>query len=427
MVGILLLSAQDSRARITIDINSPGLTQFPISVVPFKPLGGSAAEQSLSSQLSDILGKDLLYTGYFKLISPTAALQSPDQMGITKEEIKFNAWSLVGVELLVTGGLSFVGNQLTLELRLFDVSGQSLMIGKRYTGDENSGPGMAHRFANEILRYLTGQEGYFLSRIAFAASDGKNKDIYMMNFDGQNIQRLTNYKNLSITPRFSPTGRELLFVSFKDGQPDLFLKSLSSGDTEKISARKGLNIAPSWSPDGSQIACTLSQDGEENLYLIDRKGRILNQLTKRWGINVSASWAPDGRRLAFVTNRSGNAQVYVMKVQTGEAERLTLDGKQNVDPAWSPRGDRIAFSGAVDGAKEIFTMKPNGMDRQQLTSTGGLNLSPCWSPDGSMIAFSSDRNGEMAIYVMNSNGANQRRLTFMKGTQESPSWSINLE
>ena len=423
-----LLVPTGSEALIRIDINSPGLTQFPISVAPFKAMSGGSEEAAAAAEIARELVKDLEFTGYFKIVNPSLSLTSPDKMGLTKETIEFKAWSIIGVELLVTGGVTVTGKDLSADLRLFEVSEQKAIIGKRYTGDSSSGTKIAHRFANEILRYLTGLDGYFQSKIAFVSGDHRSKDIYTMDFDGRNIQQATNFKSLSLTPRWSPSGREMLFVSYKGNNPDLYMKSFTTGNYVKLSSRPGLNISPAWAPSGQEIALTLSKSGDENLFLIDLKGKIIRQLTNKWGINVSPTWSPDGKRIAFVSDRSGTGQVYIKDVGGGEVMRLTIEGKRNLDPAWSPRGDRIAFSGAnKEGGLEIFTIRPDGSDLQQLTFSGGLNLSPAWSPDGSMIAFSSDRQGEKAIFVMNANGANQRRLTFMKGVQESPSWSVNLE
>jgi len=416
-----------AEAKIRIDITSPGLTRFPISIAPFKAMTGSEQELKIAHELYRRLEKNLKYTGFFEIVNPSGSLQNPQQMGITKKDIQFKAWSLMGVEILITGGVTFKTNELDVEMRLFEISEQKLALGKRYSGDIGAGQKIANRFGNEVMEYLTGFKGYFQSKIAFVSGDHHGKEIYAMDFDGGNVDALTSFKSLTLTPRWSPSGNEMLFVSYKDRQPDLFLKNLNTGNYFKISNRKGLNISPAWSPSGKEIVITLSKGGDENLYLIDRRGRIIRQLTNRWGINVSTTWAPGGDRIAFVSNRSGNAQIYIKNLTTGEVERLTIEGKRNLDPHWSPRGDRIVFSGSINGGFEIFTIRPDGGDLQQLTYTGGLNLSPSWSPDGSMIVFSSNRQGEKAIFVMNSNGANQRRLTFLKGAQESPSWSPNLE
>jgi TolB protein len=417
-----------AEARIFIDINSPGMTRFRISIAPFKAMNGLEQEKQVAADLYQILSKDLLFTGYFDVISPSASLQNLESMGISKETIQFDAWSLLGAELLVTGGVTLGGGELTLEMRLFEVADRKQAIGKRYDGNVTLKAKMIHRFGDDILEYLTGFKGYFQSKIAFASGSGRVKEISVVDFDGQNAHAVTNFGNLSLSPDWSPSGKELLFVSYKDGAPELYLMNMASERATKISPHKGFSIGPAWSISGNEIALTLSQAGGEQLFLIDRGGGIIRQLTNNWGINVSPSYSPQGDRLVFVCDRSGSAQLYIKNLASGNEERLTLEGKRNMDPQWSPRGDRIAYGGSVDGSGlEIFTIRPDGTDRQQLTYTGGLNLSPAWSPDGSMIAFTSDRMGELSIFVMNANGANQRQLTFLKGSQESPSWSHNMD
>jgi TolB protein len=414
-------------ARIFIDINSPGMTRFRIAIAPFKATNGLEEERQLAAELYQTLSKDLLFTGYFDLINPSASLQNLESMGISKESIQFEAWSLVGAELLVTGGVTLGGGQLTLEMRLFEVADRKQAVGKRYDGDVILKTKMIRRFGDDILEYLTGFKGYFQSKIAFS-SGGRVKEIYVADFDGQNAHAVTSLGTISLTPKFSPSGKEIAFVSYRDGAPELYVLNMGNQQLTKISSRKGFSIGPAWTASGGEIAVTLTQSGGEQLFLVDRGGGIIRQLTNNWGINVSPSYSPQGDRMAFVSDRSGSAQVYIKNLSSGVEERLTLEGKRNVDPAWSPRGDRIAFAGAVDGSGlEIFTMRPDGTDRQQLTYTGGMNLSPTWSPDGSMIAFTSDRLGQMSIFVMNANGANQRQLIALKGEQESPSWSLNMD
>jgi TolB protein len=424
--GLLSRSAAD--ARIFIDINSPGMTRFRISIAPFKAINGLEQEKQIAADLAQILSKDLLYTGYFDIINPSASLQNLQTMGLSKETIQFDAWALLGAELLVTGGISLAGGELTLEMRLFEVADRKQALGKRYDGNVTLKSTMIHRFGDEILNYLTGFQGYFQSKIAFV-SGGRVKEIYVADYDGQNAHALTDFGSLSLSPKWSPSGKELAFVSYKNGIPNLYRMNAGGGGVTKISPRKGFAIGPAWSKSGGEIALTLSQAGGEQLYLIDRGGGIIRQLTNNWGINVSPSYSPQGDRLVFVSDRSGSAQLYIKSLSSGSEDRLTLEGKRNMDPQWSPRGDRIAFSGSVNGSSglEIFTMRPDGTDRQQLTYTGSLNLSPAWSPDGSMIAFTSDRMGDLSIFVMNANGANQRQLTFLKGVQESPSWSVNMD
>jgi len=417
------LSTAPAYALIRIDINSPGLTKYPIAIPPFNPLGESKEELRFSKELSQLLADDLIYTGYFQVLGNDSTLQDLSLTGITVKDIQFRAWSIIGAEVLVTGGVSVNDDEMSLELRLFDVLRGERLIGKKYSGPVAIRERMIRRFGNEIIKALTGFEGFLGTRIAFVQGDGKVKDIFSMDFDGRNLEQVTSYNSLTLTPRWCPSGNQLAFTSYKNGNPEVFIKRLDTNALKLISSGSGLNISPAWSPDGRTLAVTLSKKGRENIFLLDLNGRVVSTITDRWGINVSTTWSPDGKKVAFVSDRAGSPQIYVKDLGNGDTRLTTVEGKRNLDPAWSPRGDRIAFTRSLDGEFHIFTMDSSGGDVQRLTYAGGLNMSPAWSPDGTMIAFSSDRMGELAVYVMNANGSNQRRLTFMKGTQESPSWS----
>ena len=417
------LSPAPVHALIRIDINSPGLTKYPIAIPPFKPMGKSGEDLKLSEELSRLLANDLSYTGYFQVLGNDSTLQDLSLTGITKKDIRFRAWSIIGAEVLVTGGVSVAGNEVSLQLRLFDVLRGERLIGKKYSGPVAGRERMIRRFGNEIIKALTGFRGFLGTEIAFVQGDGKVKDIFSMDFDGRNLKRVTSYKSLTLTPRWSPSGDQLAFISYKNGNPEVFVKRMDTNVLKLISGGPGLNIAPAWAPDGRRLAVTLSRKGRENIFLLDLDGRVISSITDRWGINVSTTWSPDGKKVAFVSNRAGSPQIYVKNLGNGDTRLMTVEGKRNLDPAWSPRGDRIAFTRSLNGDFHVFTMNSNGGDVQRLTYAGGLNMSPAWSPDGTMIAFASDRAGDLAIHVMNANGSNQRRLTFMKGTQESPSWS----
>ncbi|MBI4772912.1 MAG: Tol-Pal system beta propeller repeat protein TolB [Deltaproteobacteria bacterium] len=417
------LSAAPAYALIRIDINSPGLTKYPIAIPPFKALGESKEELKFSKELSQLLSDDLAYTGYFQILGTDSTLQDLSLTGVTEKDIQFRAWSIIGAEVLVTGGISVSGDEISLQLRLFDVLRGERLLGKKYSGPSATRERMIRRFGNEIIKALTGFEGALGTRIAFVQGEGKVKDIFAVDFDGRNIERVTSYNSLTLTPRWSPKGDQLAFTSYKNGNPEVFVKRMDTNTLKLISSGAGLNIAPAWSPDGRTLAVTLSKKGRENIFLMDLNGRVVSTITDRWGINVSTTWCPDGKKVAFVSNRAGSPQIYMKDLGNGDTRLMTVEGKRNLDPSWSPRGDRIAFTRSLNGDFHVFSMDCNGGDVQRLTYAGGLNMSPTWSPDGTMIAFSSDRAGDLAIHVMNANGSNQRRLTFMKGTQESPSWS----
>ncbi len=402
-------------ARAYLDIDSPTAKKVPIVIPDFKNQGTS--EASLGSTAAALLIHDLDFTGYFQLIDSRGFLGNPDEQG----SIDFKAWSLTGADLLVKGSYRTEGNQLRLEMRLYDLLQGRQILGKEYITASRDYKKPVHRFADEILFLLTGEHGLFQTKIAFISGGPGKKDLYSADFDGSNFQRLTHYNSITLTPRWSPRGNEIAYTSYKDGAPAVYSIHLPGLQSTRISGRPGVNITPAWAPDGESLAIALNHQGKSEILQVNRSGAALQKLTQSWGIEVSPSWSPDGKLLAFVSNRSGSPQIYILNIGSREVRRLTFQGNYNVGPVWSPKGNLIAYAGRSGGQFQIFTISPSGGDPQRLTVSGN-NESPDFSPDGRMIVFSSNRQGRSAIYVMNTNGANQRRITFMPGEQFSPSW-----
>jgi TolB protein len=402
-------------AKVYLDIDSPSVKRIAIVIPDFKNQGGT--DNSLGTEAAALLMHDLDFTGYFKIIDPRGFLGRPEE----SDKIDFNAWSLTGAELLVKGSYQIEGSQWRLQLRLFELPLGRQVLGKEFIVAAKEYKRPIHRFAEEILFLLTGERGFFNTKIAFISTGTGKKEIYTSDFDGNNFQRLTQHNSINLTPRWSPRGNEIAFTSYKDGAPSVYLLQVQGLQANKISGRPGVNITPAWFPDGESLAVAINHQGSSEILQLNRSGVVIRKLTQSWGIDVSPSWSPDGKHLAFVSNRSGSPQIYILNIASGETRRLTYQGNYNVGPVWSPKGNLIAYAGRADGQFHIFTISPGGGDAQRLTTTGN-NESPDFSPDGRMIIFSSNRQGKSAIYAMNANGANQRRITFLAGEQFSPAW-----
>jgi len=410
------------QARFYIDINAPALRKIPVAVCDFKDMHGTG-NSKLAKSLPQILKDDLVFTGLFKSLAPETFLDNP---GLTRDQINFKNWPLIGAELLVTGGFSVNGDTLELKMRFFDTFGASMILGRRYTGNMEDHRIMIHRFTNDIIHHLTGENGIFFTQIAFICDATGHKELYVADFDGCNPHRITDNMSITLSPSWSPNGNKIAYTSFRDGNPDIYVKDLDTGISKKLATYPGLNIAPAWTPSGEFVAATLSKDGNPDIYLLYRNGEIFKKLTNHRGIDVSTTFSPNGKQMAFVSDRSGGRQIYIMDIDVGETKRLTFKGRQNESPTWSPRGDRIAFVGMDGGRFQIYTIKPDGSDLRRLTNLGN-NEDPSWSPDGRLLIFNSNRDGKSSIYVMNANGANQRKILSMKGNQMRPRWSPRLE
>jgi TolB protein len=414
-----------TEAQVVIDIFGPAIPRFPICVFPFKTEGPDVS--SASQEAQRILNQDLRISGFFEILDPSKALADPFRQGLEPREVDFEVLKLLGADIVVGGRMAMEGGNLRWEARLYDQPQRRMLFGKVYKGGSQDVRIMVHRFVDEIVKYYTGAPGIFQTQISFISNRSGAKELMLMDADGENLRQLTQDKNLVLSPRWSPDGREVTFISYTGASAHLFALQLDGLKRRVLSARENMNGPAAWSPDGSRIATTLSIHGNPELYLLDRSGNILQRLTQHPGIDVSPSWSPDGRSLAFVSDRAGGPQIFVMDVASGQARRLTFEGKYNSEPAWSPRGDRIAFSSLVNGAYRICTIRPDGRDLVQLSNGGGSDNSPTWSPDGRYIAFSSTRAGGSQIYIMLFNGQNPVQITRFAGEQSLPAWSPWLQ
>lgn len=412
--------------KVYLDIDSPSFQKFPMAITEFKPLQTGSDKGNLPAWFADTLTRNLLITGYFNVIDRRAFLEDSSQAGITGEGTRFADWSTIGAEYLIKGGFQADGRQLITEFRLFDVIKGELIVGKRYIGISDDKNRMVMQFTNEVLQALTGEAGLFDTRIAFVKKAASAMDLYTINFDGSDLRRITSYNSLTLSPRWSPDGRQLAFTSYKDGTPDIYLRDLTTEKTEKIVSYSGLNLPGSWSRDSARLLITVSRDGNQEIYDMTVGNRVLQRLTRDFSIDVSPVRSPDEKQIAFVSNRSGSPQIYLMNADGGNVRRFTFEGNYNTSPAWSPKGKVIAYEGSVNGHFQIFVMSEQGGVPQQLTFTAGDHESPSWSPDGRYLAYSVRGSGRNRIEIMNANGQNTRVLDEGNDGCLSPFWSPHL-
>lgn len=419
---VFFLFPLDVSARFYIDINAPSTPRFKIAIPDFLNLGSEAPKSAFTDPLDRILSNDLDLSGFFEPMDKGAFLETPGAGG-GLDVTEFKNWSVIGAELLLKGGYRLDGDDLQIDVKLYDVFSGRQILGKRVAGRTAGHRYLVHQLASEIIKLLTGNGGMFQSKLAFVGTATGNKEIYVCDFDGYNPVEITRDRSIALLPRWSPEGGTILFNSYKDGGgPKLYLKQWPGGGVRRISGDTGLNIGAAWAPDGKSIALTRSSKGNPDIFLIDPAGKKIKQLTNHWGIDVSPTFSPDGSRIAFVSNRSGSPQIYVKDLRSGSEERITFDGNYNTSPSWSGL-NRIAYVSMQDGNFDIHAVDPDGRRMMRLTDGQGNNEDPCWSPDGRYLAFSSNRTGRYHIYMMSANGQNQKRLTSSAGEQTAPSWA----
>ncbi|MEI6212794.1 MAG: Tol-Pal system beta propeller repeat protein TolB [Desulfuromonadales bacterium] len=413
---LMLLPATLAAEQGMIEVTAPGNRQPKMVVVT--PRSGTAnARPEVAKEISDVIQFDIAMSG---IASVENREQLPLSGFIPGSATDFGAWASAGFDLLVLSEYSINGDELTVEFRLFDIPGKKMLTARRFLGRVKELRRFAHAFDDEILLTLTGEKGCFTSRIVYVSTQTGNKEINVMDWDGNGPLPLTRNGSINLNPDFSPDGREIIYTSYKRNNPDLYRRALSNPAEILLSSRKGLNITGNWSPDGSKIALALSKDGDAEIYTIANDGSKPVRLTVSSALELYPAWSPDGTQIAFVSDRLGKPQIYVMSANGGNVRRLTTSGSYNVNPRWSPKGDRIAYSRLQGGAFQIFSVGTDGSGDTQLTSEGS-NENPTWSPDGRFIAFGSKRGGGDGIYVMRADGGGQVKVSRGGGSQ--PAWS----
>jgi TolB protein len=426
---VSILTTKSAQAGMVIDISKGGQEPLPIAIPTFINLNsqGKVKENVISSddmgrRITEVVTADLERSGLFQPLDEKAYLQTSSNLWRYRPH--YRNWRLIGAEALVSGAIKEKSGHLLIDFYLYDVySGSLVGKGKRFTAPIRDWRHMAHRVADEIYTRLTGETGYFTSRIAFVAEKGEQKWLALMDQDGENRVDLTKGRNLVLTPRFSPNGEHLFFVSYEKGPPRIYRWDLYTGKRTLQGDYPGLNSAPSWSPDGSKMALTLSKDGNAEIYIKDLKTKKLTRVTRSSGIDTSPSWSPDGKKLVFNSNRSGSPQLYTMDANGKNVTRITFDGPYNAAPAWSPRGDYIAYVRGGGRQFRIAVIDPKGKKRRILTNSW-MDESPSWAPNGRVILFSRQISNKTRLYTIDLTGHNERLMKLEKKLNGSdPSWS----
>jgi TolB protein len=403
-----------------LDVTAPGNRQLQLGISACKSLNGGQNPE-IVKEIDDVLRFDMTLAGPFSVMSGTGG---NNNSGIRPGDFNFAPWKAAGADLLVKSGYRLAGSTLTLEFRLYDVFKEKEIVAKRYTGNIRDLRKIAHTFDDQIMLAITGEKGPFTGKIAFVSNRTGNKEIYLMDYDGYNVQRLTRNGSINLNPDFSPNGREIIYTSYKRKNPNLYRRELFTGTEALISARRGVNITGAYSPDGKRIALTMSKDGNSEIYLIDTSGKQLARLTNNQAIDVSPAWSPDGSHIAFTSDRLGRPQIFVMNADGGDLHRLTTSGAYNDRPRWSPKGDRILYCRMEGNGFHIYAINPDGSGDTRLTSEGS-NEHPRWSPDGRFITFSSKRGGKEAIYLMRADGSGQTKVSRGNAGDSHPTWSTH--
>jgi TolB protein len=412
-----VVHAQDVRIRSDVSVD----TRITIAVPPFATDEPELTE--MASRLARVVAADLEFSGLFVVLSPEEYPAGFTGFPADVAQMNREMWRATRAENLVYGTLHSDGDLLIGRFRLFDLFSKDQVVGQELRVQRQYPRLAAHRFSEEVIRYLNGVPGMATSEICFSAGETGHKEIYVSDYDGMNMKQVTDHDSISIKPKMSPDGNRIAYLSYKDRYSFLYIFDRRTGKSVPLSKEVGLNSAPAWSPDGSRIALTLSKDGNTEIYLRDPDGKNLMRLTNNRFGDTSPIFSPDGSKIAFVSDRGGSPQIHVMDTDGSNASRLSHQGGNSYDPSWSPDGKKIAYVVEKRGeGLEIYMMDAGGTNPQRLTDSQGSNESPSWSPDSRHVIFMSTRDGVARLYTVTVENGETRTVPNIELRSEGPYW-----
>lgn len=425
LITVMTLVPMAAQAQLRLRFTDGVIEPMPIAIPGFIAEAGGGEH---AANISALVAQDLTGTALFREIPSSAHI---GRVTSFDAPVQFEDWRAVNAQALVTGSVSVQGGRLVVKFRLFDVfAGTQMGEGLQFVGTPQSWRRMAHKVADAVYARITGESGYFDSRIVFVSETGpKNqraKRLAVADYDGANLQYLTDSRALVLAPRFSPTGDRILYTSYESGFPQIVLMDVASGAKRSLGQLPGeMTFAPRFAPDGRSVVYSSTQGGNTDLYRLDVGSGQSQRLTSTPSIETAPSFSPDGARIVFESDRSGGQQIYVMSAGGGEPTRISQGRGRYGTPVWSPRGDLIAFTKQLDGRFHIGVMRTDGSEERLLTASF-LDEGPSWAPNGRVVMFtreSAGADGMPGLYSVDITGRNPPRRVQVQGGASDPAWS----
>ncbi len=439
LLFVLLIIPFHSHALIEVDITRGNLNPLPVAVSPLsidektkKKFNEILNKKDIGAEISSIVERNLKTSGLFNPLDNKAFLQKPD---IANLKPRFEDWKLIKAQALITGKVSYENEKLRVEFRLWDILAGREMMALAFTTVSTNWRRVGHIITDKVYERLTGEKGYFDTRIIYVAEDGPKtsriKKLAIMDQDGFNNKFLTLGNELVLTPRFNPTSQMVTYLSYFRNLPRVYLLDIETGTQEVVGDFPGMTFAPRFSPDGKKIIMSFAKDGNSDIYTMDLENRIVDRITNHPSIDTSPSYSPNGKYICFNSDRSGYQQIYIMDSNGKNVKRISFGNGLYGTPVWSPRGDLIAFTKLHKGKFYIGVMRTDGSGERLLTENF-YQEAPSWSPNGRVLIFyretKTDEQGKgfsAKLWSIDLTGYNERQVLTPTDASD-PSWSSLL-
>jgi TolB protein len=421
--GLAALTAAGSaaRAQTRVPITGGEIKPIDIAIPNFVP--GTPQDGEVAAGVTQVITNNLKRSGLFNPIDPAAYVEQITSLDVAPQ---FNSWRQINAQALVTGRITRQSDgRLKAEFRLWDVFSGQQLTGQQYFTSADFWRRVGHIISDQVYERLTGDKGYFDSRVVFVDESGPKerrvKRLAIMDQDGANVRYLTRGEDLVLTPRFSPSTQEITYMAFGKGDPRVLLYNIETGQREVVGNFPGMTFAPRFSPDGQSVIMSLQQGSNANLFVMDLRSKSTTRLTDTPAIDTAPSYSPDGASICFESDRGGKPQIYVMSASGGAAQRISFGPGIYSTPVWSPRGDFIAFTKQGEGQFAIGLMRPDGKDERILTS-GYHNEGPTFAPNGRVLMFFRDLGAGPSLFTIDVTGRYEQREP-TPGFASDPAWS----
>lgn len=419
--GMAAIGGRPANALVHLDLDRGSFQPMPIALPDF--LAGSPSDGESARGISQIITANLRRSGLFAPIDQAAFIE---RIANFEQQPRFPDWRAINAQALVTGRVARQPDgRIEVLFRLWDVLGAAQLAGQRYFSTPDNFRRIAHIVSDQIYERLTGEKGYFDSRIVFIDETGPKerriKRLAMMDQDGAGVRYLTNGGDLVLTPRFSPSTQDITYMSFGQGEPRVYLFNTETQQREIVGNFPGMSFSPRFTPDGNRVIMSLQQGGNSNLFVMDLRSKATTRLTDTAAIDTAPCYSPDGSRICFESDRGGRPQIYIMSAGGGPAQRISFGDGSYSTPVWSPRGDLIAFTKQAQGNFAIGIMGVDGKGERILTE-GFHNEGPTFAPNGRVLMFFRDAGGGSSLHTIDITGRNELKVPTPSFASD-PAWS----